>query len=50
MPKFQVVIERHVVYEIDAADQLDAENQAWDIYTGDDLSDPVTAEILQIEG
>jgi hypothetical protein len=49
MPKFQVVIERCVVYEVDAFDEKDAEDLAWGLYEGDDLSDPFVAEVAEIE-
>ena len=48
MPKFQVVIERCVVYEVDAFDEKDAEDQAWDIYSVDDLNEPIVAEVVEV--
>jgi hypothetical protein len=50
MKNYQVVIERHAIYEITAESYEDAENQAWDQYEPGDLSDAITAEILIIEG
>ena len=49
MPKYQVVIERCIVYEVQAEDEKDAEDFAWGMYTNDDLGEPFVAEILQIE-
>jgi len=49
MKKYQVVIQRHFVYEVDAEDEKDAEDVAWNIYKSDDLCDPIVAEVLEIE-
>ena len=48
MPKFQVVIERCVVYEVEAFDEKDAEDMGWDRYEECDLNEPFIAEILEI--
>jgi hypothetical protein len=50
MKTYQVVIERHAIYEIEADSYEDAEAQAWDQFEPDHLSDPITEEILIIEG
>jgi len=49
MPKYQVVIERCVVYEVDGYDEVDAEDLAWSMFNADDLNDPFVAEVLLIE-
>jgi hypothetical protein len=49
MPRYQVVIERCVVYEVDAYDQKDAEDLAWGMYSQDDLNDAFVAEVLEVE-
>jgi hypothetical protein len=49
MPRYQVVIERCVVYELDAYDEKDAEDLAWGMFNPDDLNDPFVAETLMIE-
>jgi hypothetical protein len=48
MPKYQVVIERCAVYEVEAFDEEDAEDTAWNIHRLDDLGEPFVAEILEI--
>lgn len=47
--RYQVVIERCTVYEVDAYDEQDAEDMAWSMYSNDDLSDPFVAEVTKIE-
>jgi hypothetical protein len=49
MPKYQVVIERCVVYEVEAFDKKDAEDLAWGRFNNDDLSDPFVAEVMENE-
>jgi hypothetical protein len=49
MPKYQVVIEKCVVYEVDGYDEVDAEDLAWSMFNADDLNDPFVAEVLLIE-
>lgn len=49
MKRYQVVIERCVVYEVDAHDEKDAEDLAWGMFNADDLNEPFVAEILEIE-
>jgi hypothetical protein len=49
MPKYQVVIERCVVYEVEAFDEKDAEDLAWGMFSNDDLNDPFVAETVEIE-
>jgi hypothetical protein len=50
MKTYEVVIERHAIYQVTADSYEDAENLAWDQYQPGDLSDATTAEILIIEG
>jgi hypothetical protein len=49
MPRYQVVIERCVVYEVDAFDEKDAEDLAWGMFNNDDLSEPFVAESILTE-
>lgn len=49
MPRYQVVIERCAVYEVDAYDERDAEDMAWGMYEECDLNDPFIAETLKLE-
>ncbi len=49
MSKYQVIIERCVVYEVEAYDQQDAEDLAWGKFNNDDLSDPFVAEVMEME-
>jgi len=48
MPKYQVVVERCAVYEVEAFDEKDAEHMVWNIHRLDDLGEPFVAEILEI--
>lgn len=50
MKTYQVVIERHAIYEVQADSWEDAEDMAWSRFEPDDLSEPLTDEILIIEG
>lgn len=49
MPRYQVVIERCVVYEVNAHDEKDAEDLAWGMFNPDDLNEPFVAETLLLE-
>jgi hypothetical protein len=49
MKRYQVVIERCVVYEVDAHDEKDAEDLAWGMFSNDDLNDAVVAEVLEVD-
>jgi len=49
MSKYQVVICTHAIYEVEASNEQDAEDLAWDLYNHWDLSDPHVAEILKLE-
>lgn len=49
MARYQVVIERCVVYEVDAYDPTDAEDLAWNMFNPDDLNEPFVAETLLVE-
>jgi hypothetical protein len=49
MSKYQIVICTHAIYEVEASNEQEAEDLAWDLYDGGDLSDPHTAEILKLE-
>jgi hypothetical protein len=46
--RFQVVIERCVVYEVDAFDEKDAEDLAWGMFSADDLNEPFVAEVAEV--
>ena len=51
MRKYQVVIEKYVIYEVEAEDEMDAEDVAWNLYSSDALHDcePVVSEVLEVE-
>ena len=49
MKKYQVVIERCAIYEVEAYDEKDAEDVAWGMFNNDDLNDPFTAEVLEVD-
>jgi len=49
MPKYQVVICTHAIYEVEADSEQDAEELAWDLYDYGDLSEAHCAEILKLE-
>ena len=48
MSKYQVVICTHAIYEVNAENELDAENLAWDLYDYGDLSEPHCAEVVKL--
>ena len=52
MNRYQVVIEKYVIYEVDAADETDAEDLAWNMYSSDDIHDcePIVSEIAKVGG
>jgi hypothetical protein len=49
MKKYQVVICTHAIYEVDAENEKDAEELAWDLYDYGDLSEAHCHEILELE-
>ena len=49
MSTYQVVICTHAVYEVEASNEQDAEDLAWNLYDRGDLSEPHIAEILKLE-
>lgn len=49
MKTYQIVIEQHAVYEVQADSYEDAEDMAWNRFCPDHLTEPLTAEILVIE-
>jgi hypothetical protein len=49
MKKYQVVIERCAVYEVEAFDEKDAKDLVWNIHRLDDLGEPFVAEVLEVE-
>lgn len=49
MSKYQVVICTHAIYEVEAENEQDAEELAWDLYDYGDLSDAHCHEILKLE-
>ena len=49
MRKYQVVIEKCIVYEVEAQDEADAEDVAWSIYSRDDFNEPFVAEVREVE-
>ena len=48
MPRFQVVIERCAIYEVEAFDEKDAEDLAWGLYNPDDLNDAFVADVAEV--
>ena len=48
MPRFQVVIERCAIYEVEAFDEKDAEDMAWGMYEECDLNDAFVADVMEI--
>ena len=49
MKTYQVVIERHAIYEVQADSYESAEEMAWNQFEPDHLSEPLTEEILIID-
>jgi hypothetical protein len=49
MKTYQIVIEKHAIYEIKADSEKDAEEMAWERFNPDHFSEPLTAEIVLIE-
>ena len=49
MKTYQVVITKHVIYEVSAEDEIAAEDQAWSLYDAGDFSEPLIDEILEVE-
>lgn len=48
MPRYQVVIERCAIYEVEAFDEKDAEDMAWGMYEECDLNDAFVAEVAEV--
>lgn len=49
MKNYQVVITRHVVYEIQAESEHEAEELAFSRERLDDYSEPLIAEVLEVD-
>lgn len=49
MNNYQVVITKHIVYEIKANDENEAEELAWNRLNEDDFSESLIAEILKVD-
>jgi hypothetical protein len=49
MKTYQIVIEQHAIYEVQADSYESAEDIAWERFDPDHLCAPLTAEILVIE-
>jgi hypothetical protein len=51
MKRYQVVIEKYVIYEVEAHDEVDAEDLAWNLYSSDDIHDcePLVSEVAEIK-
>ena len=47
--QYQVVIQRHAVYTVKAQSQEEAEDLAWDMFSGDDLCEPLVADISEVD-
>lgn len=48
MKTYEVIICTHAVYEVQAENEQDAEEKAWDLYDYGDLSDAHCAEIMEV--
>jgi hypothetical protein len=46
--QYQVVIQRHAVYTVEAESREDAEDIAWDMFSGDDLCEPLVAHVGEV--
>lgn len=49
MKTYQVVITKHAIYEVSAENEESAEELAWFQYDAGHFSEPLCAEILEIE-
>jgi hypothetical protein len=47
--QYQVVIQRHAVYTVEAQSREEAEDIAWDMFSGDDLCEPLVADISEVD-
>jgi hypothetical protein len=47
--KYQVVIQRHAVYTVEAESREDAEDLAWDMFSGDDLCEPLVGYVSEVD-
>ena len=49
MKNYQVVITKHVVYEIEAENEAEAQEMVWDRVFELDFSEPLIAEVLEVD-
>ena len=49
MSKYEVVIQTHAIYTVEADSHQDAEDLAWDLFDRGDLSEPICSEIIKLE-
>ena len=49
MKTFQVVISKHAIYDIQAADESEAQDIAWGRFDPSDYSDDLIAEVLEVD-
>ena len=49
MKTYQIVITKHAVYEIQALDESEAQEMIWDRVFELDFSEPLIAEVLEVD-
>lgn len=49
MKTYQVVISKHAIYEIQAADESQAQDISWNKFDPSDYSDDFIAEVLEVD-
>ena len=49
MKTYQVIVSKHAVYEIQAADESEAQDIAWGKVFELDFSEPLIAEVLEVD-
>lgn len=49
MKNYQIVITKHVVYEIEAENEAEAQEIAFSRLEPDDFSEPLIAEVLEVD-
>jgi hypothetical protein len=47
--QYQVVIQRHAIYTVEAESREEAEDLAWDMFSGDDLCEPLIAHVAEVD-
>lgn len=49
MKNYQVVITKHIVYEIEAENESEAQEMVWQKFDPDHFSEPLIAEVLEVD-